>query len=142
MRYLGLDLGSRTLGVSISDKSGIIARSMKTIRHNENYDMLVDAVKEIVDDEKVDAIILGYPKNMDNTIGYKAELSEKFKDMLEKKLDIPVYLQDERLTTKEATRTLIDFDVSRKKRKKVVDSVASTIILQSYLDRRNKNGEK
>ena len=140
MRYLGLDLGSRTLGVSISDKSGIIARSMKTIRHNENYDMLVDAVKEIVTDEKVDAIILGYPKNMDNTIGYKAELSEKFKDMLEKKLDIPVYLQDERLTTKEATRTLIDFDVSRKKRKKVVDSVASTIILQSYLDRRNKNG--
>lgn len=142
MRYLGLDLGSRTLGVSISDKSGIIARSMKTIRHNEDYDMLVYAVKEIVDEEEVNAIILGYPKNMDNTIGYKAELSEKFKDMLEEKLDIPVYLQDERLTTKEATRTLIDFDVSRKKRKKVVDSVASTIILQSYLDRRNKNGEE
>ena len=135
MRYLGLDLGSRTLGIAVSDKTGFIASSYKTIRHNEEYDMLLDEVKKIVDELEVDAIVLGFPKNMNNTIGPKGKLSLEFKDKLEKIISIPVYLQDERLSTKSATDMLIQGNVSRKDRKKVVDSVAATIILQSYLDR-------
>ena len=136
MRYLGLDLGSRTLGVAISDKTGLIASSLKVIRHVEEYDRLVEDVKNLVSELEIDAIVLGFPKNMNNTIGPKGELSLEFKEKLEKIIDIPIYLQDERLSTKSALDTLIKADVSRKNRKKVVDSLAATIILQSYLDRR------
>lgn len=136
MKYLGLDLGSRTLGIALSDPTGLIASSYKTIRHNEEYDKLIDIVKELVLEMKIDAIVLGFPKNMNNTIGPKGEVSLKFKEKLELVLNIPVFLQDERLSTKSATDMLIMGDVSRKKRKKVVDSVAATIILQSFLDRR------
>ena len=139
MRYLGLDLGSRTLGTALSDKTGLIASSYKTIRHNEEYDNLIDEVVKIVAEENVEAIVLGFPKNMNNTIGPKGELSIDFKEKLEKVLDIPIYLQDERLTTKTATDTLILGNVSRKDRKKVVDSLAATIILQSYLDRKKED---
>lgn len=136
MRYLGLDLGSRTLGIAISDLTGVIATSYKIIRHNEEYNKLVDEILKIVTEEKISAIVLGLPKNMDNTIGYKGELSISFKKKLEKKIQIPIYLQDERLTTKEAESILIKNDTSRKKRKKVIDSLAATIILQSFLDKR------
>lgn len=138
MRYLGLDLGSRTLGVAVSDKTGLIASSLKTIRHNEEYDRLLDEVKSLVLELEIDAVVLGFPKNMNNTIGPKGELSLDFKSKLESILDIPVYLQDERLSTVSANNMLIDGNVSRKARKKVVDSVAATIILQTYLDRRDK----
>ena len=137
MIYLGLDLGSRTLGVAISDKTGLIASSLKVIRHVEEYDRLVEDVKNLVSELEIDAIVLGFPKNMNNTIGPKGELSLEFKEKLEKIIDIPIYLQDERLSTKSALDTLIQGDVSRKNRKKVVDSLAATIILQTYLDRRN-----
>lgn len=136
MRYLGLDLGSRTLGIAISDLTGVIATSYKIIRHNEEYNKLVDEILKIVTEEKISAIVLGLPKNMDNTIGYKGELSISFKKKLEKKIQIPIYLQDERLTTKEAESILIKNDTSRKKRKKVIDSLAATIILQSFLDKK------
>lgn len=136
MKYLGLDLGSRTLGVAVSDKTGLIASNYKTIRHNEEYDRLLTEVKGLVDELEIEAIVLGFPKNMNNTIGPKGELSLSFKNELENIVDIPVYLQDERLTTKSATDMLIQGNVSRKNRKKVVDSVAATIILQTYLDRR------
>lgn len=136
MRYLGLDLGSRTLGVAISDPTGLIASSYTIIRHNEEYDRLAREVKQIVLDKKVDEIVLGLPKNMNNTIGPKGELSFQFKEKLEHEIKIPVHLIDERLTTKQATDLLISNDTSRKKRKKVIDSVAATIILQSYLDKR------
>ncbi len=138
MKYLGLDLGSKTLGIAVSDGTGLIASSYKTIRHNEEYDRLLDEVKSIVEELNIAAIVLGFPKNMNNTIGPKGELSLSFKEKLEQILDIPIYLQDERLTTKSATDMLIMGNVSRKDRKKVVDSVAATIILQSYLDRRDK----
>lgn len=138
MKYLGLDLGSRTLGIAVSDGTGLIASSYKTIRHNEEYDRLLDEVKAIVEELNIEAIVLGFPKNMNNTIGPKGELSLSFKEKLEKILDIPIHLQDERLTTKSATDMLIMGNVSRKDRKKVVDSLAATIILQSYLDRRDK----
>lgn len=138
MRYLGLDLGSRTLGVSISDRSGIFARSYTIIRHNEEYERLIEEVSNIVSKEKIEAIVLGYPKNMNNTVGPKGELSISFKKKLGDALGIPVFLQDERLTTKQAQDILISNDTSRKKRKKVIDSMAASIILQSYLDKENK----
>jgi putative Holliday junction resolvase len=138
MRYLGLDLGSRTLGIALSDKSGILASSYQTIFHHEEYDYLVDEVSKLVSELEIDAIVLGFPKNMNNTIGPKGELSLLFQKKLEEKVSIPVILQDERLTTKSATDILIQGDVSRKDRKKVVDSLAATIILQAYLDRREK----
>ncbi len=138
MRYLGLDLGSRTLGISISDATGTIASTYKTIRHNEDYRHLLNVVKDIVKEEEIDAIVLGFPKNMNNTIGPKAELSIEFKEELEKKVNIPIYLQDERLTTTIATNILIEGNMKRKDRKKVVDQVAATIILQDFLDRKEK----
>lgn len=138
MRYLGLDLGSRTLGVAISDKTGMIASSHSIIRHNEEYEMLLEKVSNLVEEYEVDEIVLGYPKNMNNTIGEKAQLSEKFKIMLEGQLHKRVHLVDERLTTKQAQDMLISNDTSRKKRKKVIDSLAATIILQSYLDKKEK----
>ena len=138
MRYLGLDLGSRTLGISISDKTGLIASSYKTIRHNEEYNRLIEDILKIVREEHIDGIVLGFPKNMNNTIGPKGELSLQFKEKLEKKLSIPIFLEDERLTTKTATDILISNNVSRRNRKKVVDSIAATIILQTYLDKENK----
>lgn len=135
MKYLGLDLGSRTLGIATSDKSGMIATSYKIIRHNEEYDKLIDEVCKIVEVENIESIVLGFPKNMNNTIGPKGKLSIEFKEKLEKKLNIPIYLQDERLTTKQAEDVLIANNTSRNKRKKVIDALAATIILQSFLDR-------
>ena len=136
MRYIGLDLGSRTLGVSLSDSSGIIASSYTIIRHNEEYERLVTDIKKIIDEKQVEKIVLGLPKNMNGTIGPKGELSYKFKEMLEKETKLEVILEDERLTTKEATDLLIRNDTSRKKRKQVIDSMAATIILQSDLDKK------
>ena len=134
MKYLGLDLGSRTLGVAIST-SGVFASNLKVIRHNEEYDKLIDEVKSLVEEYKIDVIVLGLPKNMNNSIGDKGKLSMEFKEKLEKATGKKVELEDERLTTVIANSALIRTDNSRKKRKEVVDGVAATIILQSYLDR-------
>ncbi len=138
MRYLGLDLGSRRLGVAISDIAGIIATSYTVITHNEEYERLIEEIRSITKEKNIEEIVLGLPKNMNNTIGPKGELSYKFKDMLESALDIKVNLIDERLTTVEAQNILIKNNTSRKKRKTVIDSMAATIILQSYLDRNKK----
>ena len=138
MRYLGLDLGSRTLGIAVSDPTGTIASSYQVVRHMEEYDKLLVEVQKLVEELKIDTVVLGFPKNMNNTIGPKGELSLEFQKKLEEVLTIPVVLQDERLTTKSAQDMLIKGNVSRKDRKKVVDGVAATIILQSYLDRSDK----
>lgn len=138
MRYLGLDLGSRTLGVAVSDKLGLIATNYKVIRHNEEYDKLLEEVKTLVKELEIDTVVLGFPKNMNNTIGPKGELSLEFQKKLQEILSIPVLLQDERLTTKSATDMLLEGNVSRKKRKEVVDGIAASIILQAYLDRRDE----
>ena len=138
MRYLGLDLGSRTLGIAISDITGTIATSYKVIRHQEEYDMLINKIEEIVKEENISKIVLGFPKNMNNTIGPKGELSLDFKNKIETKLNLEVYLQDERLTTRQAESVLIKNNTRRNKRKKVIDKLAATIILQSFLDKENK----
>ena len=136
MTYLGLDLGTKTLGISKS--SGIIASLYKTLRHNEEYDLLVKEVAKIVLEENVNKIILGYPKNMNNTLSNMASIVLSFKDKLEKETGLEVILEDERLTSKISNDILIKGDISRKKRKGVVDGVASVVILQSYLDRKDK----
>ena len=107
MRYIGLDLGSRTLGVSISDLTGTIANSYTVIRHDENYEELIPKIKDIVTEKNVSEIVLGLPKNMNNTLGEKAKLSYWFKDRLEEELNVKVHLVDERLSTKQATDILI-----------------------------------
>lgn len=140
MRYLGFDLGTRTLGISISDKTGTIASVYKTIRFEDSdYQSLIPLIKEIIDLEKPEKIVLGLPKNMNNTIGERAETTINFKKLIERELNIEVVLQDERLSTVEATNYMISSDMSRKKRKKKVDSLAANIILQTYLDK--KKGE-
>ena len=138
MRYLGLDLGTRTLGLSLSDKTGMIATSYKILRHNEEYDKLVDMLEEIISDNDVSELVLGFPKNMNNTVGERGEIALEFKTKLEERFHLPVHMQDERLSTVEAENLLIANDTSRKKRKKVIDGLAATIILQSYLDRKGR----
>lgn len=135
-RYLGLDLGTRTLGISISDVTLTIASTYKTIHFNDSqYDELLPKIKEIVDLESISKIVLGLPKNMNNSIGWRGEETLLFKEKLERFLDIEVILQDERLSTVEATNYMLEADISRKKRKKKIDSVAANIILQTYLDK-------
>ncbi len=135
MRYLGLDLGTRTLGISISDETKTIATGLTTLRFNDSaYEELYDELVRIVKEYKVGKIILGFPKNMNNTIGERAETTIVFKENIEKLLNIEVVLQDERLSTVSAHNYLIQADMSRKKRKKVVDKMAANIILQTYLD--------
>lgn len=136
MRYLGLDLGTRTLGISISDVTHTIASTYQTIRFQEGEEeSLLPKIKEIVEEFNVSKIILGLPKNMNNSMGFRAEETLTFKKALEDYLPLEVILQDERLSTKEATSYLLEADISRKKRKKKVDSVAANIILQTYLDK-------
>lgn len=138
MRYLGLDLGTKTLGLALSDPLGMIATSYKILKHDEDYDSLIPLLKEEIDKNGVKALVLGFPKNMNNSVGERAELALAFKEKLEANFHLPVYMQDERLTTRQAESLLISNDTSRKKRKKVIDSLAATIILQSYLDRKDK----
>lgn len=137
MKYMGLDLGTKTLGISISDKTKTIANTYKTLYFNEeDYDSLIEPLKIIIKEENVEKIILGYPKNMNNTIGPRAQITEEFKNKLENNLNIEVILQDERLTSVISNNILIEANISRKKRKKKVDGIAATIILQSYLDKK------
>ena len=137
MRYIGLDLGTKTLGISISDKLGILASSYKTIKfENEDYSSLIPELKSIVDEYKITTAILGLPKNMNNSLGFASERSINFKKLIEENIDIEVILEDERLSSVEANNVMINADLSRKKRKEKVDALAATIILQRYLDRR------
>lgn len=138
MRYLGLDLGTKTLGLALSDPLGMIASSYKILRHDEDYDSLIPMLKEVIDTNHVEVLVLGFPKNMNNSVGERGEIALAFQKKLEESFSLPVYMQDERLTTRQAESLLISNDTSRKKRKKVIDSLAATIILQSYLDRKDR----
>lgn len=132
MRYLGLDLGTKTLGLAISDATGLIANPYKTIRY-ESYDDLLRELKNIIDEYEIKGIALGLPKNMDNSLGFASERSIEFKKFLENNIDTDITLVDERLSTVEAERYLLDSDMSRKKRKKHIDAVAASVILNTYL---------
>ena len=135
MRYLGLDLGSKTLGIATSDITKTIASSLKTIHFKEDdYDSLIKPLESIIKEYDIEKIVLGLPKNMDNSIGYRAEIAFEFKKKLESIFKIEVIMQDERLTSVISNQVLIEADLSRKKRKQKVDAIAAQIILQSYLD--------
>lgn len=132
MRILGLDVGDRTIGVAVSDELGWTAQGLEVIRRI-NWEDDLKRIRERVEEYEVSLIVVGYPKNMNNTIGPRAKLSEEFATKISDALNVPVKLWDERLTTMEATRTLIAADVSRAKRKKVIDKMAAVLILQNYL---------
>lgn len=136
MRYLGLDLGTKTLGISISDETKTIASPLETLKFSEsNYKEVFEKLKQIVLEFQIEKIILGLPKNMNNTIGERALTTIEFQKTIAEILNIEVILQDERLSTVAAHNYLLEADVSRKKRKKVIDKMAANIILQSYLDK-------
>lgn len=135
MRYLGLDLGTKTLGISVSDETRTIASPLKTIRFKENNLEVVPELQEIVKEFNVTKIVLGLPKNMNNTLGERAQTTIEFQEKVSEIMNIEIVLQDERLSTVAAHNYLLEADVSRKKRKKVVDKMAANIILQTYLDK-------
>lgn len=139
MRYLGLDLGTKTLGVAVSDTTGTIATGLETLRFEEGKpDASFPRLKEIIDNYNVKELVLGLPKNMNNSLGDAAERSFGFKTLLEDNFNLKVNLQDERLSSVSANNVLINADMSRKKRKQKVDTIAACIILQNFLDVRKK----
>ena len=136
MRIMGLDFGSRTTGVAVSDPLGITAQGVETIvRKDENKLRQTCArIEALIKEYEIEEIVLGYPKNMNNTAGERAEKTEAFKAMLERRTGKPVILWDERLTTIAAERVLMESGVRRENRKAVVDKIAAVLILQGYLD--------
>ena len=141
MRYLGLDLGTKTLGLSLSDKTNTIAIPYETIHFKENeYASVLKSLEKIVKEKEITDFVLGLPKNMNNSLGFASERSLEFKKILEEYFSLPVHLVDERLSTVEAEKILLSSDKSRKKRKKVIDNVASSLILETFLKgRKNEN---
>lgn len=137
MRIMGLDVGSKTVGVAVSDPFGWTAQGVEIIKINEAVEEFgIERVGELIKQYEVSKIVIGLPKNMNNSIGPRAEASLAYGELIKKAFDLPVEYQDERLTTVQAERMLIEEgNTSRKKRKKVIDKVAAVMILQNYLDR-------
>ncbi|WOV88781.1 Holliday junction resolvase RuvX [Sporosarcina oncorhynchi] len=139
MRTMGLDVGSKTVGIAISDALGWTAQGIETIKIDESSGHFgMERIQELVTEYVVTSFVVGYPKNMNNSIGPRGEASEKYAELLKETYGHPVVLWDERLTTMAAERMLIDADVSRKKRKTVIDKMAAVMILQGYLDSKNR----
>jgi putative Holliday junction resolvase len=137
MRYLGLDLGSKTLGLSISDKTGFLASQYSTLRYTD-IEVLIKDLLAIMEKEKIEALVLGYPINLNGTLSDRCRITDEFKVKLEQFTDKKIFLQDERLTTVEAKRLLIENNTSRSKRKKVIDKIAAVLILQAFLDKQGR----
>lgn len=136
MKYIGLDLGSRTLGVSISDELGMLARAYDTFRFNDNqYDLAVKYTIDICNKEHVNTVVLGYPKHMNGDNGIRCQISIDFKNKIEAESNIKVVLEDERLTTVIVDKAMISGNVKRKDRKNKKDEMAAVVILQNYLDK-------
>ena len=135
-KILGLDVGSRTVGIAISDLMGWTAQGLDTLRINEeNEEFGIDRLVSIIKDNNVGSVVRGLPKNMNNSIGFRGEASLKYKELLQEALpNIEIIMWDERLSTMAAERSLLEADVSRQKRKKVIDKMAAVFILQGYLD--------
>lgn len=135
-RIMGLDFGSKTVGVAISDGLGITAQGVEIIRRESENKLrrTCARIEELIREYHVEKIVLGYPKNMNNSVGERAEKSLAFREMLERRTHLPVVMWDERLTTVEANRTLMESGVRREHRKEYIDKVAAVYILQGYLD--------
>ncbi|MDY0408544.1 Holliday junction resolvase RuvX [Virgibacillus soli] len=137
MKIIGLDVGSKTIGVAVSDELGWTAQGLTIIRWNENDIHSADQeLKEIIKEHDIGKAVIGLPKNMNGTIGERGEASKRYAEHVEKTHNISTVLWDERLTTVAAERVLLEADMSRKKRKKVIDKVAAMMILQGYLDQK------
>lgn len=137
MRIMALDLGTRTIGVAVSDVTGLIANGIETVRRTSR-ERDFSRLEQLVAQWEIGEIVLGYPKNMNGTIGERAKVSEQFAEELKNRFPgISVVLWDERLSTVAAERVLIDADLQRKKRRKVIDMMAAVVILQNYLDSRS-----
>ena len=136
MRILGLDYGSRTVGVAVSDPLGITAQPVEIVRRKEENKLrrTLARIEELAGEYQAELFVLGLPKNMNSTLGERAEKSLEFGRMLERRTGLPVVMWDERLTTVEAERTLIESNISRENRKKHIDQIAAVFILQGYLD--------
>ncbi|WHZ33174.1 Holliday junction resolvase RuvX [Desemzia incerta] len=136
MRIMGLDVGSKTVGVAVSDPFGWTAQGVEIIKINEAVEEFgIERVGELIKQYEVSKIVIGLPKNMNNSMGPRAEASLAYGELIKKAFNLPVEYQDERLTTVQAERMLIEEgNTSRKKRKKVIDKVAAVMILQNYLD--------
>lgn len=144
MRILGLDYGSKTVGVAVSDPLGFTAQSVEIIRRKSENKMrqTLARIEELIAQYQVEEIVLGLPKNMNNTLGDRAEKSLELKETLERRTGLPVVMWDERLTTVSANRVLMETGVRRENRKEHVDEIAAVFILQGYLDYlANKNEE-
>ncbi|MCR5291501.1 MAG: Holliday junction resolvase RuvX [Eubacterium sp.] len=135
MRYMGLDFGDKTVGVALSDESGLIAQPYETIERERANKLrrTYARIEEIIVSEGVTEIVLGFPKNMNNTEGERVKLTEEFKENLERRTRLPIHLVDERLTTVAADRVLSDMDVAKKDRKTYIDKVAAALILETFL---------
>ena len=145
MRILGLDYGSKTVGVAVSDPLGFTAQGVEIIRRKSENKMrqTLARIEELIAQYQVEEIVLGLPKNMNNTLGDRAEKSLELKETLERRTGLPVVMWDERLTTVSANRVLMETGVRRENRKEHVDEIAAVFILQEYLDDlANKNEEK
>lgn len=144
MRILGLDYGSKTVGVAVSDPLGFTAQGVEIIRRKSENKMrqTLARIEELIAQYQVEEIVLGLPKNMNNTLGDRAEKSLELKETLERRTGLPVVMWDERLTTAEAERTLIETGVRRENRKQFLDQMAAVLILQGYLDRIGMNKDK
>jgi len=136
-RLLGLDVGDKTIGVAVSDELGWTAQGVETIKRQSKEKDLA-RLRELIAQYQVGAIVVGLPKNMNGTIGPRAELCQAFGKLLEERTSLPVHMWDERLTTMAAERMLISADVSRQKRKTVIDKMAATLILQGFLDAKSR----
>ena len=141
MRTMGFDVGSCTLGIAISDELGITAQGLKTLKRRSMEDDLKE-IATIIDQFEIEKIVVGLPKNMDGTLGKQAEFVLKWIKVLMDKIQVPVVTWDERLSTVGASKVLLEADLSRRKRKKVIDKLAAVLILQGYLDqsRRTNHG--
>ncbi len=137
MRVMGLDYGDRRIGVAVSDAMRWTAQGTEVVERRRDRSEL-GRIAELVKEHEVSEIVVGLPKNMNGTVGPRGEISMEFADELKEMLNIPVHLWDERLTTVAAEKTLLEADVSRKKRKLVIDKMAATLILQNYLDSKSK----
>jgi len=144
MRLMGLDYGSKTVGVAVSDPLGLTAQGVETVwRKQENkLRQTMARIEELIAQYQVEEIVLGLPKNMNNTLGDRAEKSLELKETLERRTGLPVVMWDERLTTAEAERTLMETGVRRENRKQFLDQMAAVLILQGYLDRMNMNKDE
>jgi len=135
---MGLDVGSKTVGIALSDELGWTAQGLKTLKINEEKNQFgFDEIGQIIKEYEITQVVIGMPKNMNGTIGPRGEASKQFAQELENRFGVSTVLWDERLTTMAAERVLLEADVSRKKRKKVIDKMAAVMILQGYLDSKN-----